>query len=211
MGKAYFPRKATGRQWRQSLCAAAQAPFQPVPQRKQSFLALIFPQPGSVHLDTILSGFSPSPALGTTKPLIWATSLTPRICMQVASSPAAAAHVAMYPCTELFSLIFPEGKTDALPRTSVPRYKSWALGIGHLIWGCGELHVLHSRAQEAGCLWVLLHSWSSHATLSLSLIFWGSLNPTPQAHQVWCMPNHQLRCEGLVQSVWVYLCLGDAG
>lgn len=35
VGKARFPRRATNRQWRRSLCAAAQAPFLPMSQRKQ--------------------------------------------------------------------------------------------------------------------------------------------------------------------------------
>lgn len=113
--------------------------------------------------------------------------------------------IAMYPCIESFSLIFPEWKTDALPRTSVPWYKSWALSTGHLIWGYGEQHVLHGRGQEAGCLWDKQTSCTAGPATpcshQVSLMFWGSVNPTPQAHQVWCTPNHQLHCEGAIQSM----------
>ena len=62
----------------------------------------------------------------------------------------------LLPCTAAWScslLIFPELKTGALPRTSVPWHKSWSLSTGHLVWGCGEQHVLHGCAHEAGCLW----------------------------------------------------------
>lgn len=80
--KAYFPRKATSRQWETvPLCCSS---FLPVPQR-ESFLALIFPQPDSIHSGTIPRSCSPSPALGTTKIPMWAVLLTPQICMQVAS------------------------------------------------------------------------------------------------------------------------------
>lgn len=123
--------------------------------------------------------------------------------------------LAMYPSIESFSLIFPEWKTDAHPRTSVPWYKSLALSTGHQILGYGEQDGLPGHAEEAEQAALgqtdLQHSWPSHPMLSLSLTFWGNFSPTPQAHQVWRMPNHQLHCEGAVHSMRVYLCLGDAG
>lgn len=63
------------------------------------------------------------------------------------------ASIAMCPCIELFSLIFPEWKPDAIPRTSVSWYKSWARSTGHLIWGNEEQQVLHGHAQDVGCFW----------------------------------------------------------
>lgn len=45
----------------------------------------------------------------------------------------------------------------------------------------------------------LQHSWPSHPMLSLRLMFWGSVTLAPQVHQAWCMPNHQLYCEGAVR------------
>lgn len=155
----------------------------------------------SIHLDVISSSYSSSPALGTMKPPIWTMSLNPQTCVLVASGPAAAAHVsiAMYSlsCSPLFSLneiLMPFPEPHALVQLLSHQHRASNVGL----WRAVCVAQLSSGSWMPPGQADFLHGWPSHLTLSLRLMFWGSVSPAPQVHQVRCMPNHQLYCEGAV-------------
>lgn len=192
-----FPEKPQAGNGGEYSCAAAQAPFLPVPQR-ESLLALIFPQPDSIHFSTILRSYSSSPALGTTMIPTWAVLLTPQICMQVASfhchAPLQGAVLPYLPWMKDWGP--PHNLSAMVPEPSL-QHRAFNLGY---IMCCTAL----SRELDALEQGALLCSWPRHPMLSLNVMSQGSLCPAPQ---VCCETNPQLHCDGAMQPMQVHLWL----